>query len=79
MPGDVPGMGGVSTPADPDYGDSVSVAGTLGSKSDFDRRKKKRYLHGDFIALIHNKPNYIEFSRSSIAIIQKSNFNHLFL
>lgn len=45
MPGDVPGMGGASTPADPDYGDSVSVAGTLGSKSDFDRRKKKRYLH----------------------------------
>lgn len=43
MPGDVPGMGGASTPADPDYGDSVSVAGTLGSKSDFDRRKKKRY------------------------------------
>lgn len=42
MPGDVPGMGGVSTP-DPDYGDSVAVAGTLGSKSDFDRRKKKRY------------------------------------
>ncbi|XP_029658585.1 liprin-alpha-1 isoform X17 [Formica exsecta] len=41
MPGDVPGMGGASTPADPDYGDSVSVAGTLGSKSDFDRRKKK--------------------------------------
>jgi len=51
MPGDVPGMGGMSTPADPDYGDSVSVAGTLGSKSDFDRRKKKRYLHGDLIAL----------------------------
>ncbi|XP_025160239.1 liprin-alpha-1 isoform X14 [Harpegnathos saltator] len=41
MPGDVPGMGGASTPADPDYGDSVAVAGTLGSKSDFDRRKKK--------------------------------------
>ncbi|KAL6262478.1 hypothetical protein P5V15_007563 [Pogonomyrmex californicus] len=41
MPGDVPGMGGASTPADPDYGDSVCVAGTLGSKSDFDRRKKK--------------------------------------
>ncbi|XP_020291228.1 liprin-alpha-1 isoform X4 [Pseudomyrmex gracilis] len=41
MPGDVPGMGGASTPADPDYGDSVSVAGTLVSKSDFDRRKKK--------------------------------------
>lgn len=45
MPGDVPGMGGASTPADPDYGDSVSVAGTLGSKSDFDRRKKKRYFY----------------------------------
>ncbi|XP_026828283.1 liprin-alpha-1 isoform X3 [Ooceraea biroi] len=45
MPGDVPGMGGmVCTPADPDYGDSVSVAGTLGSKSDFDRRKKKSML-----------------------------------
>ncbi|XP_067213539.1 liprin-alpha-1 isoform X5 [Linepithema humile] len=41
MPGDVPGMGGACTPADPDYGDSVAVAGTLGSKSDFDRRKKK--------------------------------------
>lgn len=45
MPGDIPGMGGASTPADPDYGDNVSVAGTLGSKSDFDRRKKKRCLH----------------------------------
>ncbi|XP_043785882.1 liprin-alpha-1 isoform X3 [Apis laboriosa] len=41
MPGDIPGMGGAGTPADPDYGDSVSVAGTMGSKSDFDRRKKK--------------------------------------
>ncbi|XP_043263320.1 liprin-alpha-1 isoform X7 [Colletes gigas] len=41
MPGDIPGMGGASTPADPDYGDSVAVAGTMGSKSDFDRRKKK--------------------------------------
>ncbi|XP_033336353.1 PTPRF interacting protein alpha isoform X2 [Megalopta genalis] len=41
MPGDVPGMGGASTPADPDYGDSVTVAGTMGSKSDFDCRKKK--------------------------------------
>ncbi|XP_036145067.1 liprin-alpha-1 isoform X16 [Monomorium pharaonis] len=41
MPGDIPGMGGASTPADPDYGDSVCVAGTLGSKNDFDRRKKK--------------------------------------
>ncbi|XP_071576952.1 liprin-alpha-1 isoform X2 [Temnothorax nylanderi] len=40
-PGDVSGIGGASTPADPDYGDSVCVAGTLGSKSDFDRRKKK--------------------------------------
>lgn len=45
MPGDVSGMGGASTPADPDYGDSVSVAGTLASKSDFDRRKKKRYSY----------------------------------
>ncbi|XP_070528671.1 liprin-alpha-1 isoform X13 [Cardiocondyla obscurior] len=44
MPGDVPGMGGASTPADPDYGDNVCVAGTLGSKSDFDRRKKKSML-----------------------------------
>lgn len=42
MPGDISGMGGASTPADPDYGDNVSVAGTLGGKSDFDRRKKKR-------------------------------------
>lgn len=41
MPGDVPGMGGHGNP-DPDYGDNVSVAGTLGGKSDFDRRKKKR-------------------------------------
>ena len=45
MPGDMSGMGGASTPADPDYGDSVSVAGTMGSKSDFDRRKKKRYIY----------------------------------
>ncbi|XP_011689321.1 PREDICTED: liprin-alpha-1 isoform X7 [Wasmannia auropunctata] len=44
MPGDVLGMGGASTPADPDYGDSVCVAGTLGNKSDFDRRKKKSML-----------------------------------
>jgi len=44
MPGDVSSMG-ASTPADPDYGDSVCVASTLGSKSDFDRRKKKRYLY----------------------------------
>ncbi|XP_063984959.1 liprin-alpha-1 isoform X2 [Diachasmimorpha longicaudata] len=44
MPGDVPGMGGACTPADPDYGDNVSVAGTLGGKSDFDRRKKKSML-----------------------------------
>ncbi|XP_026671853.1 liprin-alpha-1 isoform X12 [Ceratina calcarata] len=41
MPGDMMTMGGASTPADPDYGDSVSVAGTMGSKSDFDRRTKK--------------------------------------
>ncbi|XP_011049615.1 PREDICTED: liprin-alpha-1 isoform X19 [Acromyrmex echinatior] len=41
IPGDIPGMGGASTPADSDYGDSVCVAGTLGNKSDFDRRKKK--------------------------------------
>jgi len=53
MPGDVPGMGGASTPADPDYGDSVSVAGTLGSKSDFDRRKKKRYLHKNYKNLLY--------------------------
>ncbi|XP_076680003.1 PTPRF interacting protein alpha isoform X3 [Andrena cerasifolii] len=44
MPGDMQGMGGVGTPADPDYGDSVAVAGTMGSKSDFDRRKKKSML-----------------------------------
>lgn len=42
MPGDVPGMGGTGGQPDPDYGDNVSVAGTLGGKSDFDRRKKKR-------------------------------------
>lgn len=44
MPGDIPGMGGVSTP-DPDYGDIAAgtVAGTLCNKGDFDRRKKKRY------------------------------------
>lgn len=53
MPGDVPGMGGASTPADPDYGDSVSVAGTLGSKSDFDRRKKKRYLYQNYNTLCY--------------------------
>ncbi|XP_076292699.1 PTPRF interacting protein alpha isoform X12 [Lasioglossum baleicum] len=41
MPGNMSGMGGASTPADPDYGDSVAVAGTMGSKIDFDRRKKK--------------------------------------
>ncbi|XP_048506094.1 liprin-alpha-1 isoform X2 [Athalia rosae] len=41
MPGDVPGMGGASTPADADYGDNISLAGTLGGKGDFDRRKKK--------------------------------------
>lgn len=44
MPGEMVGMGGPNTPADPDYGDSVSVAGTMGSKSDFDCRKKKRYM-----------------------------------
>ncbi|EGI68479.1 Liprin-alpha-2 [Acromyrmex echinatior] len=44
IPGDIPGMGGASTPADSDYGDSVCVAGTLGNKSDFDRRKKKSML-----------------------------------
>ena len=43
MPGDVPGMGGMNTP-DPDYGENVSVAGTLSNKGDFDRRKKKRYV-----------------------------------
>lgn len=44
MPGDMPGMGGVSTP-DPDYGEIAAgtVAGTLCNKGDFDRRKKKRY------------------------------------
>ncbi|XP_018395368.1 PREDICTED: liprin-alpha-1 isoform X4 [Cyphomyrmex costatus] len=42
--GDISGMGGAITPADSDYGDSVCVAGTLGSKSDFDRRKKKSML-----------------------------------
>ncbi|XP_023289197.1 liprin-alpha-1 isoform X3 [Orussus abietinus] len=44
LSGDMPGMVGVSTPADPDYGDNVSLAGTLGGKSDFDRRKKKSML-----------------------------------
>lgn len=44
MPGDVPGMGGASTPADADYGDNISLAGTLGGKGDFDRRKKKSIL-----------------------------------
>ncbi|XP_066597833.1 liprin-alpha-1 isoform X3 [Prorops nasuta] len=43
MPGEMV-MGGMGTPADPDYGDVVTVAGTLGSKSDFDRRKKKSML-----------------------------------
>ncbi|KAJ8686176.1 hypothetical protein QAD02_021970, partial [Eretmocerus hayati] len=45
MPGDVPGMGGISTP-DPDYGEIAagSVAGTLCNKTDFDRRKKKSML-----------------------------------
>ena len=42
MPGDLPCMGGLSLYADPDYGENVSVAGTLAGKSDFDRRKKKR-------------------------------------
>lgn len=51
MPGDMSGMGGVSTPADPDYGDSVTVAGTMSSKSDFDRRKKKRYICRRLIAV----------------------------
>ena len=47
MPGDVSGTVGVNTP-DPDYGEIAagSVAGTL-CKSDFDRRKKKRYLEKD--------------------------------
>ncbi|KAK0166482.1 hypothetical protein PV328_004901 [Microctonus aethiopoides] len=44
MPGDVPGMGGSTSITDPDYGDIVPVAGTLGGKSDFDRRKKKSML-----------------------------------
>ncbi|XP_057322977.1 liprin-alpha-1 isoform X4 [Microplitis mediator] len=40
------GPGGASTPADPDYGDSVTVVGTQlsGSKTEFDRRKKKSML-----------------------------------
>lgn len=45
MPGDVPGMGGASTPADADYGDNSSMSGTLGGKGDFDRRKKKRFVY----------------------------------
>ena len=40
MAGDILSMGGMGTP-DPDYGESVSVAGTA-NKGDFDRRKKKR-------------------------------------
>lgn len=42
MPGDVPGMGGPNT-MDSDYGDNISLPGTLSGKNDFDRRKKKRY------------------------------------
>lgn len=60
MPGDVPGMGGASTPADPDYGDSVSVAGTLGSKSDFDRRKKKRYFYFLPLKCMYNRHNNLK-------------------
>ncbi|XP_034951803.1 liprin-alpha-1 isoform X3 [Chelonus insularis] len=43
MSGDLSGFGGASTPADPDYGDNVSVIGTMG-KTEFDRRKKKSML-----------------------------------
>ncbi|XP_044002020.1 liprin-alpha-1-like isoform X2 [Aphidius gifuensis] len=43
MPGDVPGMGGPNT-MDSDYGDNISLPGTLSGKSDFDRRKKKSML-----------------------------------
>lgn len=42
MPGDVPGMGGAGMLQDSDYGDNISLSGTLGGKNDFDRRKKKR-------------------------------------
>ncbi|XP_033207260.1 liprin-alpha-1 isoform X2 [Belonocnema kinseyi] len=44
MPGDLPGMGGLSSFGDTDYGENVSIAGTLAGKSDFDRRKKKSML-----------------------------------
>lgn len=43
MPGEMMMMG-VGTQADQDYGENVSLAGTLSGKSDFDRRKKKRWL-----------------------------------
>lgn len=44
MPGDLPGMGGLSLYTDSDYGESVSLPGGMAGKTDFDRRKKKRYL-----------------------------------
>lgn len=46
MAAEMGGFGGASTPADPDYGESVTVVGTQlsSSKTDFDRRKKKRYF-----------------------------------
>ncbi|XP_051162229.1 liprin-alpha-1 isoform X3 [Leptopilina boulardi] len=44
MPGDLPGMGGLSLFTDSDYGDNNSVAGGITGKSDFDRRKKKSML-----------------------------------
>ncbi|XP_044589867.1 liprin-alpha-1 isoform X15 [Cotesia glomerata] len=46
MAAEMGGFGGASTPADPDYGDSVTVVGTQlsTSKTEFDRRKKKSML-----------------------------------
>ncbi|KAG8039484.1 hypothetical protein G9C98_008127 [Cotesia typhae] len=46
MAAEMGGFGGASTPADPDYGESVTVVGTQlsSSKTDFDRRKKKSML-----------------------------------
>lgn len=74
MPCDMVGMGGVSTPADPDYGDSVSVAGTLGTKSDFDRRKKKRYLHRYYALLSCNFQWVLQagFLKKGVCIIVQS-------
>lgn len=42
MQGEMQGMG-MGMPVDPDYGENISLSGTLGGKNDFDRRKKKRY------------------------------------